>query len=86
MRHPLHSRMRLTIVGVLHDRGQVLPLVYVHRHKGRVLADHAAGLAGVHGVHLISAIGSCGRKSKGHGLGSESLAWRGDPKLKGEPD
>lgn len=70
--------MRLTRVVVLDHRGQVLPLVYVHGHEGRVLADHVAGLAGVHGVHLVSAIGPCGWKSKGHCLGSESLAWHGD--------
>lgn len=66
----------LTGVGVLHDRGQVPPLVYVHRHEGRVLADYVAGLAGVHSVHLVPAIGPCGRKSEVHCLGSESIAWR----------
>lgn len=69
---PLH-RTCLTRVGVLHHRGQVPPLVYVHRHEGCVLADHIASLAGVHSIHLVSAIGPWGRKSEGHCWGSESI-------------
>lgn len=52
-------RTCLTRVGVSHDGGQVTALASVHRHEGCVLADDVAGLAGVHGVHLVAAAGPC---------------------------
>lgn len=50
----------LTGVGVRHHGGQVPALAHVHRHVGSVLADDVAGLAGVHGIHLVAAAGPCG--------------------------
>lgn len=56
----------LTGVGVCHHGGQVPALAHVHRHVGSVLADDVAGLAGVHGIHLVAAAGPCGGESWGH--------------------
>lgn len=48
---------RLTSIGVFHHGGEVPALAQVHGHKGCVFADDIACLAGVHGIHLIAAVG-----------------------------
>lgn len=67
------SPLGLTCAGVLHHRVQVPALAHVHGHEGCVLADDTAGLAGVHGTHLVAATGPCRARDRGHCLGSKVL-------------
>lgn len=73
----------LTRVGIPHHGGQVAALAHVHRHKGCVFADDVAGLAGVHGIHLVAAARPCGGRSWRSLWRLEKSSNRGVRQLKG---